>query len=233
MKDIDNIISLGQDCSTFLCIKAGGKHKASFFDSFAIYSNDYLKFFDVNFLTKNRDNVSIYCKSSIKELLQVFSVIQHKDTNKKIRLRFLVVYGDKYTNGIIDVIHVDDDVLYKLVESSSLQEFLIKIEQNVIPHIKNRINKNIEYHLNIFKEPNKRYLFVRTIKHKMTYEEVADLNKLFMLIAQKFKNSQLLVLTDVKENLEYKLAFVKFLQFEHWKQSPAVVEQFNKIVETL
>ena len=56
----------------------------------------------------------------MQELLQVFSVVKHKEIHKKIRLRFLVIYGDKYDNGMIDVIHVDDDVLYKLVMSVSL-----------------------------------------------------------------------------------------------------------------
>ena len=66
MKDIDNIISLGQDCSTFLFIKQDGKHKVGFFDRFAIYSSDYLKFFDIDFLLKNRNRVSVYCKSPLQ-----------------------------------------------------------------------------------------------------------------------------------------------------------------------
>ena len=32
-----------------------------------------------------------------------------------MRLHFLIIYGDKYDNGLIDVIHVDNTILYNLV----------------------------------------------------------------------------------------------------------------------
>ena len=67
----------------------------------------------------------------------------------------------------------------------------------------------------------------------MSKKEAADLKKLKAAISQKFKNSKLLVITDVKDNLAYNLDFVKFLQFDHWKQSKDAIDGFNKIVDNL
>ena len=231
MKNIDNFISLGQDCSTFLFITQTNKHKAGFFDRFAIYSSDYLKFFDKEFLLKNKNNIQVYCKSSIQHLLKIFSLIKNKQIHKKMRLHFLIIYGDKYDNGLIDVIHVDNTILYNLVQSNNLQSFLLKIEQNVIPHIKDRIIRNIENHLKLFDNPDNKNLFVRTIKHHMSEKEAIDLKQLNSIILQKFKNSKLLVITDVNDNLAYKLDFVKFLSFDHWKSNEIAIASFNKIVE--
>ena len=164
-------------------------------------------------------------------MLKIYSIIKKKEKHKKIRLHFLVIFGDKYDNGYIDVIHVDNDILYNLVQSSDLQTFLLKIEQNVIPHIKDRIHKNIENHLKLFDVSDKRNLFVRTIKHKISDKEFLDLQKINLVIQRMFKNSKLLIITDVEENLEKKLNFIKFLKFDHWKSDQNAIRTFNKIVE--
>lgn len=50
MDNIDNLISIGQDCSTLMFIRQSKKHMPSFFDRLAIYSSGYTKFLNKNFL---------------------------------------------------------------------------------------------------------------------------------------------------------------------------------------
>ena len=73
--------------------------------------------------------------------------------------------------------------------------------------------------MKLFKYCNDRNLFVRTVKHAMSKKEIDDLKMFDKKIRSQFKKSKLLVITDHKANLKYKLAFVKYLKFDHWHAS--------------
>lgn len=230
MKNIQHIITLGQDCSTLSFIAKKPNYAPSFFHRFAIYSSDYIKFFDKDFLVKYKNNINIYCKSSFAYLLNLFNTVKTWNKEDKMRLAFQIIYGDKYDNAYIDVIHIDNDILYKLVYADKLEQFLENIEKNAIPHVKKRIQKNLKDHLKLFKYCNDRNLFVRTVKHAMSKKEIDDLKMFDKKIRSQFKKSKLLVITDHKANLKYKLAFVKYLKFDHWHASQSSIDEFNKIV---
>lgn len=95
------------------------------------------------------------------------------------------------------------------------------------------IVENVENHLKIFNAIDKKNLFVRTIKHRMTPIEATDLLNVDALIRNVFKKSKLLVITDVKDNLSSNLSFVKYMKFDHWNVNKESIDNFNSIVNKI
>lgn len=232
MKKIDYIVSVGQDCSTLLFIKNASNHVKWFFDGFAVYSDDYLKFLDQKFLIKAKDNIQVYCKSPFNSILDLFHKLQEWDKKDKLRLDFHAICGNKYDVAYIDVVHIDNNVVYDLLFSTDLEQFLKNIQDKAIPYVCKLVKENIEKSLNLLnkKNLNKKILFVRTIKHFMHPNEILGLRSGNIILSKIFKNSKFLAITDVKENLKYNLDFVKYLKFDHWIESSKSINEFNKIV---
>ncbi len=202
----------------------------SFFDRLAVYSSDYIKFLNKNFLQKNKNNIDVHCKSSFDDIISLFANMQTYHRNKHMRLNFHAVYGNQYNNAYIDAIHIDDDILYNLVFAENLQAFLKNIECRAIPAVRKMIIENVENHLKIFSTIDKKNLFVRTIKHRMTQNEATDLLNVEALIRNVFKKSKLLVITDVKDNLKYSNKIIKYMKFDHWNINKESINRFNTLI---
>lgn len=232
MKKIDYIVTLGQDCSTLLFIKNTSNHVKWFFDGIAVYSDDWLKFLNKNFLIKAKDNIQIYCKSSFNSIIDLFYKLQKWDKKDKLRLDFHAICGNKYDVAYIDVIHIDNMTVYNLLFSPDFDQFLKNIQDKAIPYVRQLVKNNIEKSLDLLSEKNlnKKILFVRTIKHLMLPNEIGGLKTANDILSKLFKNSKQLVITDVKENLKYNLNFVKYIQFDHWTESSDAINKFNQII---
>ena len=130
----------------------------SFFSGFAVYSEDYLKFFDIAFLKNNNNDksIDICCKSTFIDIIDLFNRMQKWNNKDKIRLMFNAKCGDKYNNAYIDVIHIDNDMLYKLTYARDLQTFLTKIQKDAVHYIKKVVLRNIQNQLKVFDQTKKR-----------------------------------------------------------------------------
>ena len=136
---------------------------------------------------------------------------------KHRRLVFHGCIGDKYNKIYFDVRHIDDNHLLELVDMSSFEKFYVSIHEKVFPVVKGFIEKNVQDTKKVYAEnANDELLFIRSIKHVMSDIELKDLAKMRPIIKERFPNSSLVVVSDVKENAE-RDSGISYLQFNHWK----------------
>lgn len=197
-------IALGQDCTTVTLLGYSEfKTLPFFFDSIALYSRSYKELFQKEFFDSILGNVHVYIKDPIEKLNELYVKIKNKEGKvRDYRVNFHATCGDKYTNIYVDCVHVDGQALVDKLDMTSFQTFMYSIDDGVKSLAFDHIKTNIRNSRRVYEQhKNDNIVFFRTIKHVMSKNEIDDLQTIKVLIRQMFPNSQLVVVTNMKENL--------------------------------
>lgn len=225
------LVSTGQDCSTLLLMRYTGlKIHKFFFDHIAVYTKDYIQSFSNIITETNTPNIEVYIKDRFPKLLESYNQIV-ENLNGPHRVNFHAFVGDKYNKIYIDNIHIDDAELVQNLNISSFYSFLVSLQNNVSKIVVSKIINNINEAKDLLNNyANNKILFFRTLKHKMSDQEIQDLNVLRNITKKLFPYSNVIVITDVECNTKLDKDVIYF-KFDHWKKNNEDKQKFLELLK--
>ena len=173
--------------------------------------------------------MKIYVKDRFQKLLETYNNIIKNPAGHRVNFHAFV--GDKYNSIYVDNVHIDDKELVKELDLTSFYTFLTSLQDKVSKVAVKRIMDNIKETRDLMQNHSKdNILFLRTIKHEMTNEEVKHLDTLRKITKKWFPNSRVVVITDVESNANFDKDIIYF-KFDHWKKNDKDKEEFLKLLK--